>query len=871
MNFPPNPSDGMLFEPIPGLVYKYNKSVSTWVEMLGYGQEDELATPLRDGLMSKNDLRKINGLLLPPPKTTLTAQGCSFTFEEGTFGFRSSKSHLYIETELSTFEKDSDGNNVERKNLWKIHENTYGINFRVNLPLLVSDLESRGRLTYRKTIGPQGKKGEQGDKGIDNLETGPKGSVGDDGKNASFSGFLSSESGSLLATEGNRGIVDISTEQVSSEESNIVAVRANLGNSQFCPRLVKPKKIESKWIVVVDERPAVRRLLECDEPGEKKECSSGPGCAPGSKSISEPGEALVQNFCSTRLYYLDMTPIELEIRQRFDEQLAELKTAKENLVLEWLKAMIDVYNEQKLALCCAIENCQSRRENMRHRQYIETQRVQGAIGHVKISVEGENSAKAEVVETEPGRNCPGDIPISAGIVVDPTGTEAGLDCVAKFFVSCSDNAPTEDQAVEVVVPEGSYEVRITDCCCFTSDDISYEDYLRGLDDINNIKPEHQEDFQNMKPFTGALGFTFQEAGETVRLLTPDHGSFHTDPLAQDKYIGVNFKVQHSGGAMKVWFNGGSSRTRALGNAGKMEVCILDLNSVNTSRALIDGSVTDPCAVPALDVDVNCRLNTNRNNAVITTLDVGEYVAEVTDCCCDSLFSEGEGEILSGITGTIALEYQSVAGTTVLYNPDMGSFNDLNQALNAYIGNTIIFSHRGGEVRIWTTARNAGGNGGTMRVSIEKKECVDVPPPEPVPPDTVPEADHFETCVMSLDQINFYEAGWKSKACCGAYVEAGGVRWLVVKRSIGTDTSCGGGENADSDCIKQGAQFGFHPALAFPTQDGKHFFGKPTGGVQVLFRDPDLETEIINKILAEDLLEEVGQTIDFNAILFPYEA
>jgi hypothetical protein len=873
--FPANPTDRMIYEASPGLFYQYSAGEATWVKLQGYDQQIELATPLRDGLMTAEDLRKLNGLMVPPPKTTLTAENCNYTFDQGMFGFRSSKKHLFIESELSTFETLESGEKVEIKRLWKIHENTFGINFRVNLPLLVADLEKRGKLTYHKSIGEQGEKGDTGEQGINKLDTGPRGKPGEDGKNASFPGFLSAETGNIVTQDNNRAIVDIQTTEISPEEYVLTAIRANIGNPDFCPTKVIPKDIKSKWIVVTDERPVARRVLACDD-------NSAPRCAtlcpPGSSSISEPRYSLVQNFCSTRLYYLDMAPIEVEIKNRFTQLLTEMKAAKEKIVTEWLMVMIQVFNEQKLSLCCALENCRSRRENQDHRRYIETQRMQGAIANVKIKVSG-NAQDQQVVETNP----PGSINPFSPVGPDGTGSSGttGTVCNSRNTISCSDNSPTEEQAIKTELAAGTYEAVITDCCCYSSEVLNEEEYKAGLADINNIKPSAQAEFKKMTPYLGTLMFKYQPTPNNSTIVRAfDLGSFHTKEEASAAYSGKKVKFTHAGGIFKAWFAGGKPSTSALGNSGKMELC---LNLVSpTTRALTrdistgsgsgsgSGSDFDPCAGPVAELDINCALNISQANAVVVPdFPEGEYLAEISDCCCRAQTLSGD-VVLSGLKGTIALEYEALGGRTTLFNTDLGTFNDFNDAINAYLGNSFLFRHRGGDLKVWTTVRNNTGNAGQIRVTIRKKECVDIPPPivEPEVTADPPEIPAFTSCEMSLDQIQFYEAGWQSEACCGVYIEAAGVRWLVIQRSLGSDNTCGGGESANSDCIRKAADHEFYPAFAFPTIDGCQFFGKPTSGPVPFVRDNALEVDIINKIAEGEFLKSIGSPDAIAAILFP---
>ena len=121
--FPPNPSDGMIFEASSGVFYQFSVSINGWIRLDGV-EALGLATPSQAGLMSKEDFRKINELIVPPPRTALTSEDCSHIFENGIIGLRSSEEHMEINHKLKLMNKAA--GDVEENVSWKIHENTFG-------------------------------------------------------------------------------------------------------------------------------------------------------------------------------------------------------------------------------------------------------------------------------------------------------------------------------------------------------------------------------------------------------------------------------------------------------------------------------------------------------------------------------------------------------------------------------------------------------------------------------------------------------------------------------------------------------------------------------------------------------------------------
>lgn len=863
MKFPKNPPDKTIFEATPGDFYQFDAGLNSWTRMQGYATLFEEATPLRDGIMPASDLRKINGLLLPPPRTTLTSDNCGTTFEDGTFGFRSSTKELLIDTALSFVGKDADGNKVEKKEVWKIHENTYGINFRIDLPMLVNELDKRGKLTYHKTVGVQGKKGQKGDKGIDKLETGPQGVPGVSGKNLSFLGALIADANNsaldVNTDYANRAVVDVYVDQFSPEENHLVVTRANIGSVDSCPSLVKPKNIKSKWIVVADERQAMRRVIETCNP--IPQCGRVSALSCGTAGVTKTTR-IVQNFCSTRLYYIDMEPIEADIRERYEVLLEDLKIAKQTVAEKWVQVMIDVFNEQKLAVCCALENCESKRENQKNRQYLEQQRMAGAAAGVSLKVscdESDRNYANTVSQGGPGAGqteCP----------VPPTQQNRDITpFVSRIEVDAAINSPTEEKAVSITLAEGTYSIESASCAIYSSDLMLEDDYLVALKNPDLVNPTIIDRFKAQKPYTCVFTIIYQSKSGKSKIISNDLGSFRTLEEASKVYAGNKITINHSGGELKAYFAGGSLKNR---NSGKIQLFI------RKQSDQISRSFFGDCEVPLLEIDISCHLNFEEDNAIAVELAAGDYIAEIDDCCCQ-VATTGELALVSGYSGLVALKYKVENGEEIMVNPNLGVFSDVVIASQHYHGNSFSFSHIGGVIKVWSAQQGSGN--GSLRVAIRKKNCFEKfdrsgPLFGQAPANFTRSraASEFTTCQMSLGQLMFYEGGWSSKACCGALVDIGGAKWLIIKRSIGDDTSCGGGENAESDCIKKSIPFGFHPAIAYQTIDGKSFFGKPTSGTQTMFRDPDLEQMLLDKIAEDKVLEKVGDPKGITAVLFPFE-
>ena len=79
MAFPKNPKTGDIVVVEDGLVYVYDGTLHIWHQQ--EGGTVSLATPLVSGLMSSDDFKKLSGLIVPPPQTTITVSDYQYAFQ----------------------------------------------------------------------------------------------------------------------------------------------------------------------------------------------------------------------------------------------------------------------------------------------------------------------------------------------------------------------------------------------------------------------------------------------------------------------------------------------------------------------------------------------------------------------------------------------------------------------------------------------------------------------------------------------------------------------------------------------------------------------------------------------------------------------
>ena len=144
IKFPSDPEDGTIFELIPGVFYKYNSGSNCWTRLKGVDSLG-LATPLTDGLMSKEDFTKLQNLIIPPPQATLKGEDCQTVFKSGTVALYSFDESLSVSSNPKIVNQTPQGP-VGGAVPWKLHSNTAGFDFRIPLNRIVEEIEERNRL-----------------------------------------------------------------------------------------------------------------------------------------------------------------------------------------------------------------------------------------------------------------------------------------------------------------------------------------------------------------------------------------------------------------------------------------------------------------------------------------------------------------------------------------------------------------------------------------------------------------------------------------------------------------------------------------------------------------------------------------------------
>lgn len=736
ISFPTNPSDGMIYELTAGLFFQYDASIGSWIRIDGFNALG-IATPSADGLMSSEDFKKIDGLIIPPLQTSIKGEECPVTFDSGKLRLTSTDESLVVEPKLDVMNKIG-SKIVGSTEPWMLHENTVGINFKLNVHDLVEHMKKSGKFTQTLIQGKQGHKGERGDNGIDNLMTGPKGDTGPNGANSPFGGSIKPEINSYIISEqgNNRAIVDVHTE-VGEDGNYLVVTRANIGNPTACPKEVVTSDFESPLLLVINQNNASGSL----------------------RSVDIGSECGIQcQICSTSLHYINIDTIIRSIYDRFYERVLLMKREKEELVAIWLKSMITLFNEQKQAICCAFENCRSSKRNERTRQYIEQQRIQAALGDLSLVIDGKNDRKI--------------VPMSQEVCVDDGGLIIrrgyGCDCSVQYQLDGKTHS-IDPRDLYLALPPGIVD---------TAQDGPYGSNRAGVLSIHQElgKPTLEKftsDTKKVHSITRIIGNTEIVPPSQTQAMSEWTATIdsYKHVISNDKtgYIKLTLFIKQDNATV------GKFEYTSDFSASTSPITLTPIGSVDFSSAVditkkldyeieiysdTTYDISEQKSSTGLDyrlgqlkllgsssigsMTIDLKLDWNEPGYTVNGIQVanygegfaqfslpaGEYVAEITDCCVNVA---GSANLYQGIA---YIEYnrlidettdagQYIQRDTVVF-PDLGQFNNNADAKANYIGSLLTFKHEGGVIRSWLQDpdRVASNNHGSMSVCIRPKACVD---------------------------------------------------------------------------------------------------------------------------------------------------
>jgi len=437
-NFPTNPNHGDIYEYKTGLLYQYDAGVNGWIPVVSNSANMELATPIKSGAMSSVDLHKLNRLVLPFPQATIIGNDCDFPFSRGNIAISSGDDYVGVDGQVKVRNLDAVGDDIAKSIDFQIHQHTYGFDFTLNLPNLVQDLIQLGQIKTQGGTGPKGDRGVKGDDGINSLFAGPPGDKGESGNAPPCQLSIETEPVSVNPRYGlDKALVDVRIKDHPTDRLKYYLEfdRQSIGDDNRAATRLNVDKFSSYWVVAVANQAA------------------------GNK----------------RVYYLDVEPIISAIKDKYLEQIELLRAGYESITKHWVQTMSDLFDEQKAALCCALENCISKTKGVDTRQHMET--TAAAVipdGKIKINVfPPKGSPQSDVREVSNTRLTPGN-----DCYKKPTSKQTAINQVVTLDAAV--HVGSAKNAKKVTLPKGRYSAIIS------SMGVKIDDQYGSLIRIQNV-------------------------------------------------------------------------------------------------------------------------------------------------------------------------------------------------------------------------------------------------------------------------------------------------------------------------------------------------------------------------------------------------
>ena len=515
--FPTNPRHRTVYEPRAGLLFQYDATIRSWVNLATAGVSIPLATPVQAGAMSAEDLRKLNRLVIPPPASSIIGTDCTAAYQSGNIGLFSGDDFVEVSGTVKVQNLDARGDQISKDLPFKIHQNTYGFDFSVNLPALIQELKARNQYKVSGKTGDKGIKGETGDPGPDTVLSGAQGEAGDDGDSTPC----------LLTVE---------------QDALQVQPHEGMAKALVNARVVLDEDDETKYSIEFDRQVIGPGDYAADKFHVRADTSTWVLAVTGGQSADGTGEV----FCtdglaagiSQDLYYVDVEPIIESIKRQFLVQVGNMRTGYESAVQFWVQTMSDLFDEQKQALCCALEHCLSIKKNADVREHIESTAAQAAgsanvLLHSRTSDEAVNLSSTRTLKQIGGqdlcRGGPG-FPQYPNLGVDAASVSAQsvpapmAEAVGRATVTIDPLVNiTPSTAVLVPLAAGEYVAEISKA----------EATVDGA---------HRSNVRAQSLVGGAK--------RTVQFL--DKGAFDTLIEAKQAYEGLTLPFTHEGGLVGFW-------------------------------------------------------------------------------------------------------------------------------------------------------------------------------------------------------------------------------------------------------------------------------------------------------------------------------
>lgn len=539
--FPSNPTDKMIYQPKLGVLYQFDAGINAWVDISSSSASLPMATSTKSGIMSSADLRKLNRLMIPFPVSTITGNNCVNSFNQGAINLSGDDKFVNVSGFVDLKNINQYGEMISESFPFQIHHNTYGFNFTLDMSALVAELKSRGQFNPQGKTGDAGLKGDTGDQGANNIMAGPAGEKGDKGDAPPF--VLQAEPEPLQAQIRpglNRALTGVKTVLIDKDMYKLKFERRVVGLEDVAATQFIVQQQQSSWILAVE-------------------------------SISGDPQPV---------FYLDVEPLLQTIRDKYLDEIDLLKKGYEDIVRFWVQTMSDLFDEQKAALCCALEFCMSKTKSTQLRQHMESVAA-SALPDANIKINNRESNEVVLIS---GTGLSSTLPDNENLC-------ASNDNIAIFPESAEELV----QSVAVVKSEANNA--LLDFQNLVINPLLNSGQLNGLNieldkgHYTIIIKDVSTNIDNKYACPVVIRYSNNNRFKYARFL--NKGEFDDLNDAKNAYNGLTTAFDHDGGAVSIYFN------------------ILNVNGVDGNVVLQLLKKEDVEPVRDISGNVSCRMPMNK--------------------------------------------------------------------------------------------------------------------------------------------------------------------------------------------------------------------------------------------------------------------
>ncbi len=557
----------------------YDPAINAYVDLNVTSSVVPLATVTKDGLMSKEDFTKLSKLYFPTPSSTITSEDCvsntgsQLRFKNGFIRFYGSQ-YINIEDTINVRNINYQGDIISQLTPYHIHTHTFGLNLNVNTDELFRYLENTKQVVIQGKKGVKGNKGPKGDRGRDSVLAGPVGDKGDDGKAVPCTLTVAPEIVENAPVKGlGLAISDayIKVDPFNPKKYSLVLRRKIVGREELVADKFNVTGQGSSWILIASQQAGISNVS-----------------------------------------YMDIQPVLNELKKQFTNRVNNLKLYYEERVGIWVQAMSDLFDQQKAALCCALQYCESAQKNVETRRHIENLAA-AALPDARLSFCSKTSPDAEF--------------LSAAEACAKMETDRP-ECFKRIDLICPTPATAAVQSVDNANILTVSAINNIDSISASKIDLAPGRYVVTVASTDSLIDGH---------YAVRLKLRYGKDGKTVTFM--DKGQYYSANDSNNVYSGLTSEINHDGGLVLAWTN----TIGDLNNQGSTTISFTAINDIYDFK-------TKPLRIKR-DKLIDLFNNYADSKSFIVRISGQEYVAIVLGPEHGRLYQD---LISKGIVATIAV-------------------------------------------------------------------------------------------------------------------------------------------------------------------------------------------------------------------------